>query len=252
MRHKQDEPVRAYLLGTIDDRDAAAMEQKYFVDRDFFLKLRNAETALIEDYLEGRLSRSDKRLFEKKYLEVPDLTRRVEEVRQDFREERSSVSRFRSPLWQLALAGAALSLLLAGAFVYLHAPQRTAVTRSDLPRIVPSVFTLRLTPGLSKGATAESVMTAPGDGADVKLLLEMPGRNSAADYRAHLMAIGADGQRTEVWTSGTLRPEAAPGGGVLPVALAGNLLRPGDYVVQVGLPGGATLESYLFRVRAVP
>ncbi len=101
MRHKQDESVRPYLLGTLDNRHAVALEEKYFVDRNFFGRVKDAEITLIEDFHEHRLSTAEKLHFEKRYLEVPDLARRVQQVRQN-----SAIAR---PLagasaWQLSLA----------------------------------------------------------------------------------------------------------------------------------------------------
>src|SRR6266566_694368 len=75
------EPVRAYLLGKLDDQTASVLEQRYFTDRSFFLRVREIETALIQDYVAGRLASTDKHLFENRYLTVPEMRRRLEEVR---------------------------------------------------------------------------------------------------------------------------------------------------------------------------
>ena len=75
------EAVRSYLLGTLEEGEAASVEEKYFTDRNFFLFVQGVETALIEDYLSGRLAPSVKGHFEARYLSIPDLRQRVEEVR---------------------------------------------------------------------------------------------------------------------------------------------------------------------------
>jgi hypothetical protein len=243
--------MRAYLLGTLDDRHAVALEEKYFVDREFFGRVRNIETELIEDYLENRLSPPEKRLFERRYLEIPNLRRRVEEVRQEFPKTRPAFRVPRSIVWRLSLAGVAFSLMFAGGLAYWRAQPRGAGNSTRLPQVAQnlSVFTVRLTPGMIKGPTAQSVVIAPPSiGTVLRLALELPGRNSAADYQARLTTIAAEGGRSRIWESGILRPVPAPGGGVLTVDLASNLLRPGDYVVEVGPPQGGTVESYLFRV----
>jgi hypothetical protein len=255
MRHKLDEPVRAYLLGTLNDDHAAALEEKYFVDADFLGEVRNSETKLIQDYLANRLSASERRLFVKRYLGVPELARCVERVRQESANSRQTGHRPRSTSWHFSLAGAMLSLLLAAGFVYWREQPRRADPRGGLPQIARDlpVFTLRLSPGTIKGATAQSVAIARRPaGTMVRLELDLAGENLAADYQARLMAIDADGHRGTIWTSGIRRPVTAAGGGVLTVDVAASLLLPGDYLVEVGPPDRGTLETYLFRVNAIP
>ena len=255
MRHKLDEPVRAYLLGTLNDDHAAALEEKYFVDADFLGEIRNTETKLIQDYLANRLSASERRLFVKRYLGVPELARCVERVRQESANSRQTGHRPRSTSWHLSLAGAMLSLLVAAGLVYWREQPRRADPGGGLPRIARDlpVFTLRLSPGTIKGATAQSAAIARKPaGTMVRLELDLAGENLTAEYQARLMAIDADGHRGRIWTSGIRRAVAAPGGGVLTVDVAASFLPPGDYLVEVGPPDRGTLETYLFRVNAVP
>lgn len=252
MRHRQDEPVRAYLLGALDDRHAGALEEKYFVDRKVLNRLRDVETALIVDFLEQRLSSSEKVSFEKRYLEIPDLKRRVEEVRKEFASARPIASR--SMAWRLSLATVMLILVAATGLVYWRARQRSADSGERLTQIARnlSVVDVRLTPGVVKSGLAQSVVIgAPAPDAIVRLSLELPGRHSTTDYQARLAVIGSDGQRNRIWTSGVLRPVAAGGGETLTVDLVPNLLRPGDYIVEVGPPERPTLETYLLRVTPV-
>jgi hypothetical protein len=260
MQHKQEEPVRAYLLGTLDNHHAIALEEKYFEDPDFFSTIRNIETELIEDYLQDRLSAGDRRLFEKRYLEVPALARRVEEVREEFANARQTAHRPSPAAWRrswavVSLAGVTLSLVLAGGVVFWRAKQHSMAAAVGLPRIARElpVITVRLTPGLLKGPSARSLAVTPhSSGAMVRLLLELPGRSSPGDYHAQLMAIGTDGQRNRIWTSGTLASESAPGGSVLTVDLGAGLIAPGDYVVEVRSLKNEVLDTYFLRMNAVP
>src|SRR5215472_7620670 len=80
-KHKRSEPVRAYLLGTIDEAEATKLEVGYFTDPSVLDWIQAVESTLIEDYLAGRLSPEDRRLFESRYLEVPALKQRLAEVR---------------------------------------------------------------------------------------------------------------------------------------------------------------------------
>ena len=73
--------MRAYLLGRIDSSEADAFEEVYFGDRKVLLKLKACEDDLLVDYLENRLSPGDRVLFERRYLSVPELRRRLDEAR---------------------------------------------------------------------------------------------------------------------------------------------------------------------------
>src|SRR5882757_5684418 len=79
--HMYSEPVKAYLLGILDEGKAAEVEQKYFTDRAFFLFAQQEEQRLIEDYLADRLPPAEVRQFELRYLSVPELRDKVEQLR---------------------------------------------------------------------------------------------------------------------------------------------------------------------------
>ena len=78
-RHK--ECVKAYLLGFLDEIEAAQIEAKYFADSAYFQWVQDVETELIGDYLAGRLKPEDRGRFESRYLTVPEMRKRLEEVR---------------------------------------------------------------------------------------------------------------------------------------------------------------------------
>jgi hypothetical protein len=111
------EPVRSYLLGTLEESCAAEIEQRYFTDRAFFHFVQAVETGLIEDYLAGRLLPSVKSRFEERYLTVPDLRRRVEEVRGTRVRARTAVAPVR-PI-RLVLIAAILLICVGGAALWL-------------------------------------------------------------------------------------------------------------------------------------
>jgi hypothetical protein len=254
-RHSQEEPVRAYLLGTLDDSHAVALEEKYFVDQEFLIRLREIETGLISDYLQNRLSARERRLFKNKYLQLPALARRVEEVRGETAGIRPAAEPRTRPTLRFTFAGAALIVLLAVGVLFFRLQQPKTSHRFDIAQtgINAPAFTVRLTPGLLKGPTAQPQVAAPRlPNATVRLELDLPGRSSAADFQVRLMSVGADGHRKPVWTSGTLRASPIAGGASLPVDLRAALLSPGDYLVEAGPPGGDTLETYSFRVRSLP
>ncbi|MBZ5531266.1 MAG: hypothetical protein LAO20_07535 [Acidobacteriia bacterium] len=112
--------MRSYLLGFLPEDEAAALEQQYFADRAVFLRLQAEETALIADYLDGRLRPWEKTRFEARYLKVPVLQRKVEEVRRQRAVDRPA-ARPSIWAWRPLFASAALVLVLGlglGLWVY--------------------------------------------------------------------------------------------------------------------------------------
>lgn len=245
VRHKQDEPVKAYLLGTLDERRSVALEQRFFVDPEYLKRIRTIETALIEDFLQNRLPAGDRKLFEERYLAVPQLAHRVAEVRAEL------VVRPHRPAWlRWSLAGAAAALVLAGGVGYLRVHPRAALPAAAVAKVAESgkVFTLRLTPGIMKDAEMRSVsMTAQPAGTVVRFVLELPGQNALAKYQTQLLAIAADGRRAPVWESREIRAAVTRGATVLSVDLDAGLMRPGLYLLRAS-SNDETLETYLFRV----
>src|ERR1700733_14489213 len=79
--HSLIEPVRAYLLGALDDREASELEVLYFCNPACLRLMNNVEESLIKDYFQNRLSQAEREQFETRYLEVPELRRKLEEVR---------------------------------------------------------------------------------------------------------------------------------------------------------------------------
>ena len=111
--HIQAEDVTKYLLGMLNEEEASCIEERYFVDRDFFQRIKGAERRLIEDYLEGRLDRVDRRFFRQRYFATPELRRIVNSVAG----ERSAQVGTR-PVWLVAACSLTLAALVIGGIVY--------------------------------------------------------------------------------------------------------------------------------------
>jgi hypothetical protein len=148
------EPVRSYLLGQLADHEASALEEKYFTDRSFFLRVRVVEQELIEDYLENRLPRSERQQFEDRYLKVPALQRRLEEVRAQWARSLPAPQPAGGWAWRAAFAACLICALGTVAWIYVHqhAARSAAVTAVKNPRDITS-------PERANGTTAK----APAD-----------------------------------------------------------------------------------------
>lgn len=60
--------LKSYFLENLPAEDFEAIDLRIISDEDFSMELDNAETELLEDYIEETLSPDDKKLFETNYL----------------------------------------------------------------------------------------------------------------------------------------------------------------------------------------
>jgi hypothetical protein len=248
--HKPGKNVRAYLLGTLDDREASELEANYFTDPACLRRIQNVEEGLIEDYFGDRLSPADRQRFESRYLEVPELRRKLDEVR--VRLQRT-VPRPRPAIWpsvRLALVCVGLFLVAAGTWRYVRLRSSPIRTGAGTTLPVPmATLSLRLLPGVAKGGAAtQRELTIPAGGARVKVTLELPGQTTPLTCTVRLLALDADGRPGLVWTSQAVRSDSAGNIGEVSVEPDTSVLQPADYLAQVVTPDGSILETYVFRV----
>lgn len=242
------EPVRSYLLGELEESAAATIEERYFTDRAFFLLVQSAETALIEDYLAGRLSPSSKKRFESRYLAVPDLRRRLDEVRARQFPSQGVVGQARYA--RLRLVAALLLVSLGGAAFWLY---RVRMRFESLPPSTgsrPILATISLSPGLLKDPGSRSAeLHALSARGDVRLVLELPGQAKQIVCTAQVLLALPDGTWKRVWSAP--RPvwsTSFRGGQQLALILDASLLGRGDYLVEVAGADKTVQETYVFRI----
>lgn len=130
--HIVSEPVRAYLLGQLEGAEAVALEEKYFMDRSFFLRVQAIEQRLIEEYLENRLPRSERRQFESRYLKIPALRQRLEEVRAEWAVSRPAPKSASWWAWRAAFAACVIGAVgIAWIYVHQHRHRSAEVTQIE-------------------------------------------------------------------------------------------------------------------------
>ena len=239
-RHKNKKPVRNYLLGTLDECGAASLEEKCFTDSAFFQWVRQVEEELIADYLQGRLAQDSKERFERRYLVVPELQRRLEAVR-----SRTPVrpgASFRVH-WRFVLAATVLACCAASPWLFRRTlPVRPIETTPEV-----ALIDVNLAPGLAKGAGSSQVEFALPARGKVRLSMELPGRAAPIDCRVALTVVTSDSRREPAWTSQPVRSQAVGGSQEVRVELDSSALRPADYVAEA-IAAGGVLETYPFRV----
>lgn len=251
MDHISNESMRSYLLGQLPEDQAAALEEEYFSDRDFFLKIQAAETALIAEYLDGRLPTAEKQYFEKRYLQIPLLRRKVEEVRR----QRSAIPATRTSVWtswRIAFAAVPLIILGLGLWVY-RSHLATELVASKQPHPTQSVIAIRISPGSVKGLDSKPTQFDPPiSGLSINLVLELPGQSSPAQCQVRISNVNSDGRWMPVWNSTESLVSSGDGNGqALTVKLEGALFQPGDYVVEATSSDGRIRETYVYRVSKV-
>jgi hypothetical protein len=74
---EHDERTIRYLLGDLSETEQTAVELEYLVDQEKFEEVWAAENDLVDRYVRGRLSRRERNLFERNYLQSPKHRERV-------------------------------------------------------------------------------------------------------------------------------------------------------------------------------
>src|ERR1044072_2314211 len=74
---KEDDRLVRYLLGLMPEEEAARMEEVYLADDDLNDDLQAAERELIDRYVEGSLSKTERDRFENFFLCSPGRKERL-------------------------------------------------------------------------------------------------------------------------------------------------------------------------------
>jgi hypothetical protein len=236
------ETVKQYLLGTLSDTEASAIEERYFTNPLFFNQLRGAEIDLIGAYLDNKLSPEEHAQFEDRYLAAPALRAMVERVRA----QRATAVPFpvRQRRLRLALASSIAVIVIAVLLLHLgqHPPQQASLHPPA------DAITLFLEPGVTMGQASQSkLLKIPRLAAPVSLIAELPGETSSADYIAQLRNVDADRTQPALWTSAPTRSVPRPGGHQVTITLDSSVFSPGDYILELVTHDGKVRETYVFR-----
>jgi hypothetical protein len=70
-----------YFLGSLSEQERGQLEAEYFHDDRAFEQLETVETELIDSYVRGELSGSERERFETSYLRSPDRRKKVENAK---------------------------------------------------------------------------------------------------------------------------------------------------------------------------
>jgi hypothetical protein len=257
--------IRRYLLGSAGEDERAALEQRFFEDRDALDQMEAGEDDLIESYLARRLDHGDRQRFETHYLASGPRRVRVETIRRlqaatnDVASVRTPARRAVRPLAYWLGAAAVVTIAIGGWWVPRSRPGvPLAISSSerqkhsgptDEKRAV-RVFAFSLSPASVRGLDERTSLVIPPGTEVVAIDLDAEGAGQRPiQARATIRTV--DGR--DVWE------ESASVANNLPAAVAARLevpadrLPPDDYIVTlVSLEGSrvvAEVGRYYLRVR---
>ncbi len=78
LTNQHQEKIRSYLLGTLPTAEREALEEFCFTDKNQYYQLCEVENMLIDSYVRGTLSPSERALFTQNYLPLPQRQERVQ------------------------------------------------------------------------------------------------------------------------------------------------------------------------------
>jgi hypothetical protein len=238
--------VKSYLLGTLPDDQASAVEERYFTDPAFFNEIRRMEIDLICKFLDQALTEEEQEQFNRHFLQIPRLKKLVDEVRER-REENIHPPRSMALIASVAAALVCISVI---GFVVLQKRLAKPVQEASVETRLQGV-SLFLEPGVTMGTGSEiRRLVTPSQVQPIALIAELPGQSVSTNYVARVFLIGPDGGQSNVFTSGQIRCVPRTGGQQVTVKLSSADLPPGDYVMELQPAGGKVSETYLFRVTA--
>ncbi len=266
MADERDRELKEYLLGTLPEPAMQALEESYFKDDAMFEQIEQAEHALIDEYLEKRLSEADRDQFERHFLTAPARAKRVaiaSALRETatsamLRERRTAVL----PSTRVWLAIAA-SIILATALWFVMArlsPPQPSPQAGPPPQAQPSpplpeppsserevpIVALVLSPVSTRGAESPAEIRASGP---TRVEIDLLGLGTPAGGRVEIRSVDAG----VVWTGeARAASPASARGAVAHVTVPMDRLPPGDYILTLwpSSPsrGAVPVGTYYFRV----
>jgi len=255
---RNDEYLRQYVLGIDDPESQEEFEEHLLTDEKLLEQLSIAEDEIIQDYLSGALSESDREKFESRFLatgtghqelqffkafnnyfaNVPAAEPRTSLPR-SWKRFLPSFLRGESPILRISFATAIVILVSISLVVALRNRSQDR----------GAVFTATLTPGQVKGIGGRelSVVEVPS-GTDLISLQLAIGEVSAQSYHASLFTDKGE----EIFAEDGLHAESTATLKFVSVKVPSRTLSRGDYRLKLAArTSGNQLEevaTYSFRV----
>jgi len=245
------ERIKDYLLGRIPEEEDAEVGARLLTDHQFYEELSMVEDELIDRYLGGTLSESDRESFESHFVSSYERQQKVRFARALRKKvsvtgtarlvspPRSSFFPFRI---SYAVAAATVLIIVGGSLLLLY-------RRSLLPS--GRVLAIELTPAPATRDVSEAKQfSLTPDIGSVHLQLDLA-ENEYQSYEAVLR----DSSLRSMHTAKNLKPQIVNNFAVVIVDLDADLLSPGEYRIQLSgtTPDGRSesVATYSFTVRSL-
>ena len=268
-----DAVLREFLLGKVDDEEAARIESLFLTDSEAREKVLVIEQELTEDYLEDSLTADDREKFLLRYgqtaaqLQQLRITKAIKDwaLRESARKqivpvEVSSWSRLRArlrlrPVFVIPIAVTAMIAIVCAA-VWLNGRMKRATleqelaqlnTPANLREVPPQMVSLELPPIVVRSLERRNNFTKSADVQTVELRLPWIQKERYSNYQAEVRRVGGD----ESFTIPNLQAEN-DGLSTIRLRLPAHILSRGQYQIRLtgidsgGVPG--TSEEYTFLV----
>ncbi len=262
-----------FLLGQLPETEQHRIEDRAFADPGFLSEIEAAEADLIDAYVQGGLTPSDRRAFEQLFFTSPQRRRKVAFARDlaALSAEHKSASvptGIREWFQPLRFALAAAALLIVGAALWLAREdtsmrkqiaslqnERTQLTarEQDLRRKLaeaqaPFIATLVLLPGVSRAQSNIAQFNVPQTAQYVRIEVQLDPRDNYPSFRAELST--RRGQ--SILSAQNLQPRRAANALAVHLMIPADALAPGQYEVRlsgIAAPGAALdIGFYYFEI----
>lgn len=242
------ERIKDYLLGRIPEEEDAEVGARLLTDHQFYEELSIVEDELIDRYLGGTLSDSDRESFESHFVSSYERQQKIRFARAlRKRVSVTETARLVSPTRTSFFSFRTVSYAVAATVLIIVGGSMLLLYRRSLP---PSgrVLAIELTPAPATRDVSEvKQLSLTPDIGSVHLQLDLP-ENEHQSYEAVLR----DSSLRPMHTAKNLKPQIVNNFAVVIIDLNADLLSPGDYRIQLNgtTPDGRSesVATYSFTV----
>lgn len=266
---REQEVIRQYLLGELDEERKDQLEQKVMTQRDFKQEVLIVEEELLDDYVSGALSVSEQELLLRNYLSSPNQSQklivaralgRYASIHKPSGPPQAETGRLRSFFSSFRLRGklnqfswaAAILLIVAGtAFIIWQlgtgAPDEMAQLNGPNSVVLepgPSVVLVNLS-GILLRAKGPRPVDVSSETKVVQLRIDTDNPESTHQ------AVLRDSAGKEIFRLNDLRARAVNSGSMIVIQIPIHRLPPGDYELELNQVVSGTAPAprhYSFQV----
>jgi len=226
------------------EEQRAALEDRWIEDPDLHQQLRSVEAELLDAYVRGDVSVSDRTSIES-FLLTSDSQRRKLEFAQALRTAVSPPHKRARP-WGM-LAAVAASLVLGAAALWMgwqNLALRRELSSRNVETRAPagSLYSALLRPDTTRGALEPKFIQPPSGTGVMRLELELDQGDENQSYAVELSLTG-----NRVWEEEPIHSEPRGSRFVVPVWISTRELKQGQYQIKLSV-GGKVIEYYYFRM----